>query len=167
MTETDFVKILDAKAVLKGSFKGVIIKAGDLKSGTTNGRDWTKKIFTIQDDSADAELVAWGDEVNQFKVGYMYEIVNPWWKTYEDKITVTVGKYGEAKVVGSGNDAPPPTSSPQQSLDQGHDSPNATQPAQVKCPHSNPIIDRYMCKACVGDLILGFMDELHTIKSKL
>ena len=110
MTE-DFVKIKDAKEALKGSFKGIIIKASDLKSGTTNAKDWTKKTFTIEDDSGKAELVTWGEEVSQFKVGYTYEIVNPYWKTYVDKqnvphITVQVGKYGTAKVIGSDKSIP-------------------------------------------------------------
>lgn len=107
----DFVKIKEAKEALKGSFKGVIIKAGDLKSGTSNGKDWTKKTFTIEDESGGADLVAWGEEVSQFKLGYTYEIVNPWWKTYVDKqnvphITVQVGNYGTAKVIGSDKSIP-------------------------------------------------------------
>lgn len=110
MTE-DFVKIAAAKEALKGSFKGVIIKAGDLKSGTKEGKDWTKKIFVIEDDTGQVDLVTWGDEIKKFSVGYTYEIVNPWWKTYENKITVQVGNYGTAKVIGSEKaipDTPPP-----------------------------------------------------------
>ena len=122
MSETEFLKIADAKTALKGSFKGIIIKAGDLKSGTSNGKDWTKKIFTIEDESGTAELVTWGEEVSQFKMGYKYEIVNPWWKTYVDKqnishITVQVGNYGTAKVIGSNKEIPDtPTPPPAQTL---------------------------------------------------
>lgn len=107
----DFVEIKEAKEALKGSFKGIIIKAGDLKSGTKNGKDWTKKIFIIEDESGQVDLVTWDDEIKNFSVGYTYEIVNPWWKTYENKITVQVGKYGTAKVIGSEKsipDTPPP-----------------------------------------------------------
>jgi len=103
MAETEFLKIVDAKNALKGSFKGAVIHAGDLKSGTKNGKDWIKKIFTIQDDSATVDLVAWDSEVTNFKVGYVYEIVNPWWKVYEGNASVQVGKYGTAKVIGSAN----------------------------------------------------------------
>jgi len=111
VTESEFLKIKDAKEALKGSFKGVIIKQGDLKAGTKNDKDWTKRVFTIGDDTAEADLVAWGDEISKFKVGYTYEIVNPWWKTYEGKVTVQVGNYGTAKVIGSENtipETPPP-----------------------------------------------------------
>ena len=108
MSETEFLKIAEAKTALKGSFKGIIIKAGDLKSGTSNGKDWTMKTFTIEDESGSADLVAWGEEVSQFKLGYKYEITNPFWKTYVNKqnvsqITVQVGKYGTAQVIGSTN----------------------------------------------------------------
>jgi len=102
----EFLKIKDASEALKGSFKGVITKVGDLKSGTKNGKDWTKKVFTIGDDTGEADLVAWDDEIKNFKVGYTYEIVNPWWKTYEGKVSVQVGKYGTAKVIGSDNTVP-------------------------------------------------------------
>jgi len=105
MTE-DFIKIKEASEALKGSFKGVITKAGDLKSGTKNNKDWTKKVFTIGDDTGEADLVAWDSEIANFKVGYTYEIVNPWWKTYEGKVSVQVGKYGTAKVIGSDNTVP-------------------------------------------------------------
>jgi len=108
MTE-EFLKIKACTEVLKGSFKGVIIKAGDLKSGTKDGKDWTKKVFTIGDDSGEAELVTWGDEIKQFEIGKLYEIVNPWWKTYEGKVSVQVGKYGTAKFVGDYKPDPPAT----------------------------------------------------------
>jgi len=85
---------------LKGSFKGVIIKQGDLKSGTKDGNDWTKKVFTIGDDSGSVDLVTWGDEIKQFEIGKLYEFVNPWWKTYEGKVSVQIGKYGTAKFIG-------------------------------------------------------------------
>ncbi len=93
--------IKDCKEALKGSFKGIIIKAGDLKSGTKDGKDWSRKIFTIQDGSDTAELVTWGDEIKNFEVGRTYEITNPWWKNHEGKISVTVGNYGTAKVITS------------------------------------------------------------------
>lgn len=113
VTETEFLKIVDAKEALKGSFKGAVIKAGDLKSGTKNGKDWTKKIFTIEDDTASVDLVAWDSEVADFKIGYVYEIVNPWWKVYEGNASVQVGKYGTAKVIGSANIEPTSTELPE------------------------------------------------------
>jgi len=116
MTE-DFIKIKDAKEALKGSFKATVIKVGDMKAGTKNGKDWIKKVFTLEDDTDNVELVAWDDETTQFKLGYLYEIVNPWWKVYEGKVSVQVGKYGTAKVIGSDKsipETPPPP--PQQTL---------------------------------------------------
>ena len=154
MAETEFVKIADAKNVLKGSFRGIVIKSGDLKSGTSNGKDWTKKIFTIQDDSGDADLVAWGDEVNNFKVGYKYEITNPWWKTYEGKVSVSVGNYGNSKVIGAATEeettAPPPPPKEQTTLATG----------AVNCLHGLKEQKGYICKKCVSTIILGFVEEL-------
>jgi len=115
----DFIKIADCKTALKGSFKGVIIKQGDLKSGTTkDGKDWTKKVFTIGDDSGEADLVAWGDEIKLFSVGSTYEIVNPWWKTYDGKISVQVGNYGTATLIGTDKSIPdtPPMPKEQSTL---------------------------------------------------
>lgn len=160
MAETEFVKIADAKNVLKGSFRGIIIKSGDLKSGTSNGKDWTKKIFTIQDESGDADLVAWGDEVNNFKIGYKYEITNPWWKTYEGKVSVSVGNYGNSKVIGAATEeeteAPPPPKE-QTTLATG----------SVNCLHGLKEQKDYMCKKCVSTIILGFVEELEKARKVL
>lgn len=124
MTE-DFIKIADAKAALKGSFKATVIKVGDLKSGTKNEKDWTKKVFTLEDDTDNVELVAWDDEISTFKLGYLYEIVNPWWKVYEGKTSVQVGKYGTAKVIGSDKTIPdtPPMPKEQSTLTESTEKP--------------------------------------------
>ena len=155
MTET-FIKIAEAKEVLKGSFIGTIIKAGDLKSGTKDGRDWTKKVFTVQDDSEEAELVAWGDEIKTFSVGHKYEFVNPWWKTYESKVSVTVGKYGTAKVVGSANtEATTPTDTKQEQI-----TPPNQEKIAVKCPHGIAEIPQYVCKKCLVAYYEGLVKEM-------
>lgn len=157
MTETEFIKISEAKEQLKGSFIGTVIKAGDLKSGTTNGSDWTKKVFTVQDDSADADLVAWGDEIKQFTVGHKYEFTNPWWKTYEGKVSVSVGKYGTAKVIGSANQAETaPTNTTQQQITP----PNPPKADGTKCPHGKPTLDDYVCKKCLVAYYEGLVKEM-------
>jgi hypothetical protein len=101
---------------LKGSFKGIITKASDLKSGTKDGKDWSRKIFIIEDDTDTADLVAWGDEIKKFEVGKTYEIINPYWKRYEGKTSLTVGKYGTATVIGSDNISDTPEPPPAQTL---------------------------------------------------
>ena len=128
---TDFTKIEDAKKALKGSFKATVIKVGDLKSGTKNGKDWTKKVFTLEDDTDNVELVAWDDEISNFKLGYLYEIVNPWWKVYENKTSVQVGKYGTATVIGSDKTIPdtPPMPKEQSTL------------TESKPPEPKPVTD--------------------------
>lgn len=99
---TNFITIKEAKAAKKGSFIGVVIKQGDLKSGTTNDKDWTKKTFTIEDTSDNVILTAWGDEeISRFKVGNKYEFTSFCWKEYEGKTTLSVGNYGNLKLIGT------------------------------------------------------------------
>jgi len=97
----EFITLADARQAMKGSFIGTVIKAGDLKSGTTNGKDWTKKNFTIEDVTGQVELTAWGDEINRVKVGCKYEFTNPWWKNYEGEVYLAFGKYATVKLVGT------------------------------------------------------------------
>lgn len=98
---TDYITIKEAKSLKKGSFIGVVIKQGDLKSGTKDDRDWTKKTYTIQDATDEVILTAWGEEISMLKVGNKYEFTNPWWKEYEGKITLALGKYATLKLVGT------------------------------------------------------------------
>jgi len=98
---TDFITIKECVAAKKGSFIGVIIKQSDLKSGTTNEKDWTKKTYTITDATGEIELTAWNEEIEMFKVGNKYEFTGLWWKEYEGKITLSVGKYANLKVIGT------------------------------------------------------------------
>ena len=101
MTQTEFVSIKEATAALKGSIKAIVINESDLKSGTTNGKDWTKRSFTIEDSSGRIEMTIWNEDVKKFKVGYTYEIVNPWWKQYEGKPQLDLGKYAQVTIVAS------------------------------------------------------------------
>lgn len=96
-----FLTIAKAREAMKGSFVGTIRSAGDLKSGTKDGRDWTKKVFIIEDDSTAVDMVAWGDDISKFKVGNRYEIVNPLWKEYNGDITVNISRYCQVKLIGT------------------------------------------------------------------
>lgn len=97
----DFLTIAEAKAAMKGSFVGVVITAGDLKSGTKDGKDWSKKVYQIQDATATVPLTTWNDDIAKFKIGGKYEIVNPWWKEYQGNVQLELGKYCEVKLVGT------------------------------------------------------------------
>lgn len=98
---TEFVTIKEAVDANKGNFIGTVIKQSELKSGTKNGRDWTRRIFTIQDATSEVELTCFGDEIQFFKVGGKYEIF-PWWKEkYEGKTNLGIGKYGKAHLIGT------------------------------------------------------------------
>ena len=98
---TDFVPINDAKNDKKGSIKGTIITMGNLKSGTTKtGADWTRKDCEIEDKSGSVKLTIWGEDITKFKLGYVYEIVNPQWKMHDDTPQVQPSKYGSFTCVG-------------------------------------------------------------------
>ena len=111
MTQTEFISIQEATAALKGSIKAIVTNESDLKSGTTNGKDWTKRSFTLEDPSGSIEMTTWNEDIKKFKVGYTYEIINPWWKEYEGKPQLDLGKYAQVSVVGSEN-APAEQSQP-------------------------------------------------------
>ncbi len=97
---TDFITIKEAKEAYKGSFIGTVIKVSEPKSGNKNGRNWTMKIFTIQDETDSIDITCFGDEVNLFKMGNKYEII-PWWKPrYEGNPNLGIGKYGSVNLIG-------------------------------------------------------------------
>jgi hypothetical protein len=98
---TEFKTLKECIEAKKGAFIGVIIKQGDLNSGTTNDKDWTNKKFTITDATGDIELTAWGDEIAQFKVGNKYEFTGCWFKEYNEEPVLAMGKYGKAKLIGT------------------------------------------------------------------
>lgn len=97
---TDFIPICDAKTDKKGNIKGVIIKCGDLKSGTTKtGADWTKKEFIIEDKSGSVKLIAWNENISQFKLGGLYEITVPQWNEYKGEQQISPSKYGRCTLM--------------------------------------------------------------------
>lgn len=100
MSAVGFKQVKDAEAGEKLSFIGTVIKQDDLKSGTKNGQDYTYKKFTIQDVTGDIELVAWNDDVKQFKIGNKYEFIDTWCKDYQGKLSLGI-TYAKVKLIGT------------------------------------------------------------------
>lgn len=97
---TEFTPIKQAKENLKGNIFGVIVKIGDLKSGTASKGDWTMKLITIDDGSDMVDMAAFGEsEYSQFVIGAKYEIENLWWKQKDGKLFLTLGKFAKVKLV--------------------------------------------------------------------
>jgi len=90
---TDFIPITEAIETRKGAFKGVVVKQSDLKSGTNNGDDWSRKIFTLEDQSGQIEITAWSEEIQFFELGQFYEVESLWWKEYKGKWGANIGQY--------------------------------------------------------------------------
>ncbi len=85
------------------SFVCTVIKEGELTSGTKNNKDWSKKVFTVKDATGSIEIITWNAETNLLRVGYKYEINNPWWNDYAGKINLRIGQYAKIKCVGPNN----------------------------------------------------------------
>lgn len=98
---TDFKTIEQCKSEMKGNFIGTVISQGDLKSGTKDGRDWTKKNFLIEDATSSIEITAWNEDIQKLKVGGKYEFCGCWWKEYDGKPTLSFGKYAQVKLIGT------------------------------------------------------------------
>ncbi len=147
------VSITDSQAAKKGEFVAVCLKVGDLKSGTSSGRDWTRRQVTVQDASATTDLTLWGEDVNAMQVGAKYKCKG-FWKEYNGRPQWSKGKYGSIiPVSGVGEVAqeappappappatPPPAQSTAQSTQQSAPSnpPQTPPPAPVPAPTAIP-----------------------------
>jgi hypothetical protein len=98
---TDFQTLKECIEAKKGAFIGVCIKESDLDAGTSQNGDWTKKVFTLQDATADIEITVWNDDIKIFKLGNKYEFTGVYWKEYNQNWTANFGKYSNAKLIGT------------------------------------------------------------------
>lgn len=98
---TEFLTLKECIEAQKGSFIGVVIKESALSAGSKDGSDWTKKTYTIQDTTANIDLVAWNEDVNKIKVGCKYEFVGLWWKEYKGTVQLSFGNYAQVKLIGT------------------------------------------------------------------
>lgn len=115
---SELKSISDCIEAKKGSFIGVVISAGDLKSGTKDDKDWSRKSFIIEDNTARITAVMWNNDVNALKLGQKYEFTNWWFKEHEGQIQITKGNYGKLKEVeGSFGDSNTPQTSQASEID--------------------------------------------------
>ena len=98
---TDFIPIKKIIETRKGGFIGVCIKESDLSAGTGQNGDWTKKSFTLQDESADLEITCWNDDTKKFHLGGKFEVLGLFWKEYNQQWGANVGKYSQIKQIGN------------------------------------------------------------------
>lgn len=89
-----------AKHDEKISFVGVVVKIGDLQSGTNDNGDYTYKRITIQDVTASVEITAWNDDTKKFVMGGKYEIINAYGKEYKGIVGLGI-QYAEVKLIGT------------------------------------------------------------------
>ncbi len=98
---TEFQTLKECIEAKKGAFIGVVIKESDLSAGTSQNGDWTKKTFTLQDATADVEILVWNDDIKQFKIGNKYEMIGVYWKKYNENWNANYSKYSSAKLIGT------------------------------------------------------------------
>ena len=96
---TNFVSIAEAQQAKKGNIVATVINIGELKAGSKDGKDWTRKDITLQDTSGTQVLTAWNDDIQKFELNKTYEITSPFWKEYEGKPQLSLGKYANLKQV--------------------------------------------------------------------
>ena len=93
------VSIKDATQAKKGSIVGTIKSAGEISTGVTNGKEWSRRDFVIEDASGSVTLTVWGDEINDIDLGKRYAVGNPMWKEYGGKMCISRGKFGKIEHV--------------------------------------------------------------------
>ena len=101
---TNFVTIKEAKenskrGIRNDSFIGVVIQQSEVYKGSSEGKSWLRRTFTIQDSSDTVIFTAWNNGVNLFKTGNKYEFINPYWSTYEGTIGLSLGKNGKVNLL--------------------------------------------------------------------
>jgi len=111
-TELSTLKM--AKHGEKISFVGVVVKIGDLQSGTNNIGDYTYKRITIQDVTASIEITAWNDDIKKFVMGGKYEIINAYGKEYKGSVGLGI-QYADIKLIGTDKQQSTMDETPQQS----------------------------------------------------
>jgi len=80
---------------------GTIIEVSDANE-TGNGTPFQEAI--LEDDTGKVRIVFWDDQVAKYTVGQSIVLIKGWCKVYNSELQVTSGKFGEIKLVSSGED---------------------------------------------------------------
>lgn len=133
---TEFQTLDQAKHGEKISFIGIVVKIGDLQSGTNNSGNYTYKRITIQDVTASVEITAWNEDIKKFVLGGKYEIINAYGKEYQGTVGLGI-QYAEVKLIGTDKAQSTMDETPQQSAlleEKQETTPNV----ESKIPATNP-----------------------------
>ncbi len=65
-----------------------------------NGRVLRVTNATLKDDSGTISLVLWNDAIDQVREGSKISITNGYVNTWQDKLQLTLGKFGKMEVLG-------------------------------------------------------------------
>ena len=64
-----------------------------------NGRTLRVANATIKDDSGTISLVLWNDAIDQIQEGSKVKITNGYVNTWQDKLQLTLGKFGKMEIL--------------------------------------------------------------------
>lgn len=64
-----------------------------------NGRNLRVANVTIKDDSGTISLVLWNDQIDKVQEGSKLTITNGYVNTWQDKLQLTLGKFGKMEVL--------------------------------------------------------------------
>lgn len=88
--------LADAIKERKGDIRVLIVSLGELKSGNSDdGSTWQRQEATIKDNSSAMTMQLWNKDIGKLLAGKFYEIANPYWNEYKNKVQLSLGNYAQ------------------------------------------------------------------------
>lgn len=78
--------------------KGEIVSIEEPREINKMGRTLRVANATFKDDSGTITLVLWNDDIDKVQPGNMVKITNGYCNTWQDKVQLTLGKFGKMDV---------------------------------------------------------------------
>jgi len=99
---TEFNTIKECVAAKEGNIRFTVLKAGNVRNSIPDSnKKWTRREFTISDDSAIMTLVTWNSDNDKFEVGMDYELTLPTWGTFAGVVNVQPNANGTITCIGA------------------------------------------------------------------
>jgi len=92
---TTYIPLAQAIQNQKGNIIFEVVSIGKLNGGTGNNGDWTNKVATIKDNSAEFKITLWNTDINEIDNDKkFFKLENPFW-THNEKygVQLTLGKF--------------------------------------------------------------------------
>ena len=84
----------------KVNIKGKVVEIGKIRDVRTRyGKDTRVANIVVEDESGKLKLTLWGDQIEKVSVGNTVEVINGFAREWQGEVQVSVGKFGELKVL--------------------------------------------------------------------